>query len=137
MIGFEVVLASGINFLGNRDLRSAFVLWDPRGRPHSALPELVVDRLMTGREVLEVQTRLWESHVVNARRRFGRRPLAGPVPPDQAVRGLIAFTVDGMERFGHDRWMLELAESLQWYFSPEQILEGTRHPFPPSGERTN
>lgn len=134
MIGFELILAPDTPILRDQDVRHAFVLWDPRGRPHTPYPEMGLERPMTGREVLDAQTRLWEVHVESARRRFGKAPLAGVTLAGQPLRGLLAFRVDGIERFNGGRWTLVLRHGPLWHFSREQILEGTGRPLPPSSE---
>lgn len=135
MVGFELILAPDAPILRDQDVRHAFVLWDPRGRPHTPYPEMVLERPMTGREVLEAQARLWAAHVEAARRRFGKAPLAGITPPGRPRRGLLAFPVDGgIERFNGGRWTLALRRGPLWHFTREQILDGTRRPLPPSSE---
>jgi len=134
MIGFELILAPEAPLLRDQDVRHAFVLWDPRGRPHTPYPEVPLDRPMTGRELLEVQLRLWEGHVEAGRARFGRTPLSGVTPPGRPLRGLLAFQTDGIERVNGGRWTLVLRRGPRWYFTREQILEGTPRPLPPSSE---
>ncbi|MCZ7574676.1 MAG: hypothetical protein M5U01_39500 [Ardenticatenaceae bacterium] len=134
MVGLELILAPNAPILRDQDVRHAFVLWDPRGRPHTPYPEMVLERPMTGREVLEAQARLWEAHVEAARRRFGKVPLVGVTPEGQPLRGLLAFRVDGIERFNGGRWTLVLHRGPLWRFSREQILDGTRRPLAPSSE---
>lgn len=112
------------------DIREAFVLWNPQGRPHSAYPELEVDHPMTGREVMEWQQQAWAEHVTMTRRLFGSAPLSGIPHRDRPVRGILAFPVELFS--GKGRWTLVHKGGWRWYFSPDQLRQGTRFPVPPA-----
>jgi hypothetical protein len=112
------------------DIREAFVLWNPQGRPHAAYPELTITRAMTGREVLEWQREAWAVHVTMTRQRFGAAPLSGVPRQDQPLRGILAFPVELFS--GKGRWTLVHKGGWRWYFSPEQLRDGTRLPVPPA-----
>lgn len=112
------------------DIREAFVLWNPQGRPHAAYPVLNVERPMTGREVMEWQQEAWTGHVTMTRRLFGAAPLSGVPPQDRPLRGILTFPVELFSAKG--RWTLVHKGGWRWYFSPDQLRDGTRSPVPPA-----
>lgn len=112
------------------DIREAFVLWNPQGRPHSAYPVLEIEHPMSGRTVMEWQQQAWQTHVATTRQLFGAAPLAGIPRQDRPLRGVLAFPVELFSDTG--RWTLAHKGGWQWYFSPAQLRNGTRSPVPPA-----
>jgi hypothetical protein len=113
------------------DIREAFVLWNPQGRPHMAYPELTIENPMSGRAVLEWQQKAWAAHVATTRRLFGVAPLSGIPRQEYPLRGLLAFPVDLFSNKG--RWTLVHRAGWRWHFSPDQLRDGPPHPVPPAG----
>ena len=130
LLTFEVSGDAALAETTPTDIREAFVLWNPQGRPHAAYPELSVERPMSGREVMEWQQQAWAKHVAQTRRLFGAAPLAGVPRADRPLRGLLAFPVELFSDSG--RWTLAHKAGWQWYFSPDQLRNGARAPIPPA-----
>ncbi len=130
LLTFEVTGDAVLTETTSTDIREAFVLWNPQGRPHTAYPNLTVEHPMTGREVMEWQQEAWAAHVAQTRRLFGAAPLSGVPRPDQPLRGLLAFPVELFS--GTGRWTLAHQEGWRWYFSPDQLRNGTRAAVPPA-----
>ncbi|MBA3534712.1 MAG: hypothetical protein H0T73_22565 [Ardenticatenales bacterium] len=132
LVAFEVQRGAVAQPRQGRDIREEFTLWDPHGRPHQTYPELLIERALTGREVMQLQAEHWAAHSAATRRLFGAAPLAGSPRPAGPLRGLIAFPIAMFSERG--RWTLTHRDGPRWHFTPLQLREGSPHSFLPSGE---